>query len=53
MCLIMEDTHTVQYSRRIWWFGPQNHQALWIAGFSEFGPQNSAVSVLEGIGGGT
>jgi hypothetical protein len=34
-------------------FGPQNHTALRMAGFAEFGPQNSAVAVLEGTGGGT
>jgi hypothetical protein len=31
----------------------QNHPVLWMASFVEFGPQNSAVSVPEGIGGGT
>jgi hypothetical protein len=36
----------------IWWFGPQNHPALQMPDFAEFGPQNSAVAVLEGTGGG-
>jgi hypothetical protein len=31
----------------------QNHPALRMAGFAEFGPQNSAVAVLGGIGDGT
>jgi hypothetical protein len=26
----------------VWWFGPQNQPALWMVGFAEFGPQNSA-----------
>jgi hypothetical protein len=39
--LIMEDEHEV------WWFGPQNHPMLRMAGFAEFGPQNSAVVVIE------
>ena len=32
---------------------PQNHLALRMAGFTEFGPQNSATAVPEGTGGGT
>jgi hypothetical protein len=32
---------------------PQNHPTLRMAGFSEFGPQNSAAMVLVGISGGT
>jgi hypothetical protein len=51
-CLIVEDVHEVRCSRQVWWFGPQNHPALRMAGFAEFGPQNSAVAVLEGTGGG-
>jgi hypothetical protein len=49
----VEDAHEVWYSRRVWWFGPQNHPALRMAGFAEFGPQNSTVAVPEGTGGGT
>jgi hypothetical protein len=41
--LIVEDMHEVWFSRQVWWFGPQNHPSLWMAGFAEFGPQNSAV----------
>jgi hypothetical protein len=37
----------------VWWFGPQNHPALWMAGFAKFGPQNSTVAVPVGISGGT
>jgi hypothetical protein len=33
--------------------GSQNHPALWMASFAEFGPQNSVVAVAEGTGGGT
>jgi hypothetical protein len=51
--LIVEDVHEVRCSRQIWWFGPQNHPALRMAGFAEFGPQNSAMAVPEGTGGGT
>jgi hypothetical protein len=51
--LVVEDVHEVQCSRQVWWFGPQNHQALQMAGFAEFRPQNSAVAVPEGTGGGT
>jgi hypothetical protein len=51
--LIVEDVHEVRCSWLVWWFGPQNHLALWMAGFAEFGPQNSAVVVPEGTGGGT
>jgi hypothetical protein len=47
----MEDAHAVRYSRRVWWFGPQNHPTLRMAGFAEFGPENSAATVLEGISG--
>jgi hypothetical protein len=50
--LIMEDVHEVRCSRQVWWFGPQNHQALRIANFAEFVPQNSVVAVPEGTGGG-
>jgi hypothetical protein len=32
---------------------PRNHPALWTTGFAEFGPQNSAAAVMEGINGGT
>ena len=52
-CLVMEDVHEVRCSRWVWWFGPQNHQALRMAGFAEFGYQNLAVAVPEGTGGGT
>jgi hypothetical protein len=38
---------------RVWWFGPQNHLALPIAGFAEFGSQNSVATVTVEIGGGT
>ena len=34
-------------------FEPQNHHALWMTGFDEFGPQNSAVAVPEGTDGDT
>ncbi len=51
--LIMEDVHEVRCSRQVWWFGPQNHPALRMAGFAEFGPQNFVVAVPEGTGGGT
>jgi hypothetical protein len=37
----------------VWWFGPQNHLALRMTGFAEFGSQNSAAMVPVGIGGGT
>jgi hypothetical protein len=50
--LVVEDAHAVWYSRQVWWFGPQNHPALWMPGFAEFGPQNSATAVPEGTGGG-
>jgi hypothetical protein len=50
--LIMEDVHEVRCSRQVWWFGPQNHPALRMAGLAEFGPQNSAVAVSEGTSGG-
>jgi hypothetical protein len=32
---------------------PQNHPALRMVGFPKFGPQNFAVAIPEGIGGGT
>ena len=48
----VEDAHEVWYSQWVWWFGPQNHPALQMPGFVEFGPQNSAVVVSEGTGGG-
>ena len=51
--LIVNDAHEVRCSRQVWWFGSQNHPVLQIAGFAEFGPQNSAETVPEGIGGGT
>jgi hypothetical protein len=37
----------------VWWFGPQNHPALWMTDFVEFGHQNSAKAVPVGINGGT
>ena len=40
-------------SQQVWWFGSQNHPALWMAGFAEFGPQNSAAAVPVEIGGDT
>jgi hypothetical protein len=48
-----EGRHEVRCSRQVWWFGSQNHPALRMAGFAEFGPQNSMVAVPEGTGGGT
>jgi hypothetical protein len=48
----MEDVHEVWCSRQVWWFGPQNHPALLMVGFAGFEPQNSAVAVPEGTGGG-
>jgi hypothetical protein len=51
--LIVNDMHEVRCSRQVWWFGSQNHPALRMAVFAEFGPQNLAVVVREGIGGGT
>jgi hypothetical protein len=39
--------------RAIWWFGPQNHPTLGMAGFAEFGPQNSTTMVPKGTGGDT
>jgi hypothetical protein len=51
--LIVEDMHEVRCSWQVWWFRPQNHPALQMVGFAEFGPQNSAVVVPEGSGGGT
>jgi hypothetical protein len=53
MRLVVEDAHVVRYSRRVWWFGPQNYLALRIASFFEFGRQNSMAAVSEGTGGGT
>jgi hypothetical protein len=32
---------------------PQNHRALRMAGFAEFGPQNSALAIPKGTGGDT
>jgi hypothetical protein len=49
----MEDAHAVRDSQQVWWFGPQNDPALRMAGFVEFGPQNSVAAVLEGASGGT
>jgi hypothetical protein len=49
----MEDVHEVRCSRHVWWFGPQNHPALQMPGFADFGPQNSAVAVSNGTGGST
>jgi hypothetical protein len=46
----VEDVHEVRCSQQVWWFGPQNHQALRMVGFAEFGPQNSTVAVPEGTG---
>jgi hypothetical protein len=43
----------VRCSRQVWWFGPQNYPVLRMASFAEFGPQNSAAMVPEGIDGGT
>jgi hypothetical protein len=51
--LIVKDVHEVRCSRQVWCFGSQNHPALRMAGFAEFGPQNSAVVVPKGTGGGT
>jgi hypothetical protein len=51
MRLVVEDMHEVRCSRQVWWFGPQNLPALHMAGFAQFGPQNSATVVLEGTGG--
>ena len=51
--MIVEDVHEVRCSRQVWWFEPENHPVLRMAGFAEFGPQNSAVAVPEGTGGGT
>jgi hypothetical protein len=54
-----EDTRLVvveqamRYSRRVWWFGPQNHLALRMEGFAEFGPQNSTMMVPKGTDGST
>jgi hypothetical protein len=31
---------------------PQNHPALWMTGFAEFGPQNSVTAVPEGTSAG-
>jgi hypothetical protein len=52
-CLVVENVHEVQCSRQVWWFGPQNHPALRMAGFAEFGPQNSAMVVSERTSGDT
>jgi hypothetical protein len=45
--------HELRCSWLVWWFGPQNHPALQMVGFAEFGPQNSTVAVPEGTSGGT
>jgi hypothetical protein len=37
--LIVEDVHEVRCSWQVWWFRPQNHPALQMVGFAEFGPQ--------------
>jgi hypothetical protein len=49
----VEDVHEVRCSWQVWWFGPQNHPALRMPGFAEFGPQNTAMAVLEGTSGST
>jgi hypothetical protein len=49
----VEDVHELRCSRQIWWFRPQNHPAVHMAGFAEFGAQNSVMAVPEGTGGGT
>jgi hypothetical protein len=51
--LIVKDVHEVRCSRQVWWFESQNHLVLRMAGFAEFGLQNSAVAVPKGTGGGT
>jgi hypothetical protein len=51
--LMVEDMHEVRCLWQVWWFGPQIHPALWMTGFTEFGPQNSSVAVPEGTGSGT
>ena len=51
--LVVEYVHEVRCSRQVWWFGPQNHPALRMPGFAEFGPQNSVVAVMKGTSGGT
>ena len=51
--LIVKDVHEVRCSWQVWWFGPQNHPTLWIAGLVEFEPQNSVVAVAKGTVGGT
>jgi hypothetical protein len=53
MHLVVEDAHTVRYSRQVWWFRHQNHPALRMSGFAKFGPQNLTASVPEGTSGGT
>jgi hypothetical protein len=51
--LVVEAADEVRYSRRVCWFGPQNHSTLWTMCFAEFRPQNSATAVPEGTSGGT
>jgi hypothetical protein len=50
---LIVDVHDVRCSRQVRWFGPQNHPALRMVGFAEFGPQNSVVAVAKGTVGGT
>jgi hypothetical protein len=45
----MGDAHVVCYSRRFGGSTSKNHLELWMAGFAEFGPQNSAMAVPVGI----
>jgi hypothetical protein len=52
-CLVVEDVYKVRCSRRVLWFGPQNHPTLQMVGFAVFGPQNSAAAIPEGTGGST
>jgi hypothetical protein len=43
-------TRTRCSTRQVWWFRSQNHPALQIVGFAEFGPPNSVMAVPEGTG---